>query len=107
LAIIKVGQEMQKISHTVTRQLDGVSDLVGNNTYRHFNTADEYIAQYSIYRYYAGLIISSILLIILVFLTFGLLCGICGKRSDGYNDDCCTKGAGSKFLMWYVFFLNF
>lgn len=32
----------------------------------------------------------------------GLLCGICGKRPDGYGDDCCNKGAGSKFLMLYV-----
>lgn len=35
----------------------------------------------------------------------GLLCGICGKRPDGYGDDCCNKGAGSKFLMLFVFFI--
>jgi prominin 1 len=102
MSINKVGQAMQEISNRVTREIDGVSDLVGNNTYKYFITADDYIAQYSIYRYYGGLIVSSVLLIILVFATFGLLCGICGKRPDGYGDDCCTKGAGSRFLMWYV-----
>lgn len=102
MSINKIGQAMQEISSYTTRQIDDVSDFIGNNTFQHLVTADDYIAQYSIYRYYGGLIISSLLLIVLVFLTFGLLCGICGKRPDGYGDDCCTKGAGSKFLMWYV-----
>lgn len=42
-------------------------------------------------------------------LTFGLLCGICGKRPDGYGDDCCNKGSGSRFLMmavWIIFLLT-
>lgn len=100
MAINKVGQAMLNISNTLTKQIDSVSDIAGNNTFRHFNSADDYIAQYSIYRYYGGLIVSSVLLIVLVFITFGLLCGICGKRPDGYGDDCCTKGAGARFLMW-------
>lgn len=99
MSINKVGTALHEIAHSVTRQIDGVSDLVGNHTYKHFDTADNYVAQYSIYRYYGGLIISSVLLVIFVFTTFGLLCGICGKRPDGYGDDCCTKGAGSRFLM--------
>lgn len=100
MSINKIGQAMQEISSYTTRQIDDVSDFIGNNSFQHLVTADEYIAQYSIYRYYGGLIVSSVLLIVLVFITFGLLCGICGKRPDGYGDDCCTKGAGSKFLMW-------
>lgn len=100
MSINKIGQALQEIASYTTRQIDDVSDIIGNNTFQHLNTADEYIAQYSIYRYYGGLIVSSILLIVLVFITFGLLCGICGKRPDGYGDDCCTKGAGSRFLMW-------
>jgi prominin 1 len=99
-AIREIGQALQNISSYTTRQIDHVSDLIGNNTFQHLNTADEYISQYSIYRYYGGLIVSSVLLIVLVFTTFGLLCGICGKRPDGYGDDCCTKGAGARFLMW-------
>ncbi|KAG5679160.1 hypothetical protein PVAND_008750 [Polypedilum vanderplanki] len=99
MSINKVGQALHEISNSVTRQIDGISDIVGNNTFTHFDTAEHYIAQYSIYRYYGGLIVSSVLLIVLVFTTFGLLCGICGKRPDGYGDDCCTKGAGSRFLM--------
>lgn len=100
MAINKVGQAMLNISNTLTKQIDTISDIAGNNTFRHFNTADDYIAQYSIYRYYGGLIVSSVLFIVLVFTIFGLLCGICGKRPDGYGDDCCTKGAGARFLMW-------
>ncbi|CAO1328869.1 unnamed protein product, partial [Diamesa tonsa] len=99
LSITKVGGALRNISDQAVRQIDHVADVAGNYSYKHFNTADDYIAQYSVYRYYAGLIISSVLLIVLVFVTFGLLCGICGKRPDGYGDDCCTKGAGSRFLM--------
>lgn len=50
-------------------------------------------------RYYLGLGISGILLTVLMCLTCGLLCGICGKRPDGYGDDCCNKGSGARFLM--------
>lgn len=51
------------------------------------------------FRYYLGLGISGILLTVLMCLTCGLLCGICGKRPDGYGDDCCNKGSGARFLM--------
>lgn len=102
-SINDVGIEIQRVSNDITQKIDQIGDLAGNNTYKHFETADEYIKQYSIYRYYGGLGVASILLIVLLFVTFGLICGICGKRPDGYGDDCCTKGAGSRFLMWLVF----
>lgn len=76
-----------------------MSDVVGNNSYRYFDTADEYISEYSKYNYYIGLALSSVLLLVLLCVVLGLLCGICGKRPDGYGDDCCNKGAGSRFLM--------
>ncbi|CRL08743.1 CLUMA_CG021257, isoform A [Clunio marinus] len=99
MSINKVGQALLNISNTLTKQIESFSDVAGNHTFPHLNTADDYIASYSIHRYYGGLIISSVLLIVLMFITFGLLCGICGKRPDGYGDDCCTKGAGARFLM--------
>lgn len=49
------------------------------------------------------------LLTIFTLLTFGLLCGICGKRPDGFGDDCCNKGTGGRFLMiavWIIFLLT-
>ncbi|XP_021695516.1 prominin-like protein isoform X2 [Aedes aegypti] len=103
------GRAIKSASDELTSKLNNVNDLIGNNTIRHLNTADGYIAQYSIYRYYAGLAVSSILLLILMCLICGLLCGICGKRPDGYGDDCCNKGAGGRFLMFGVFiiFLTF
>lgn len=69
------------------------------NSHKNLEIADDYIREYSIYRYYVGLGISSVLLLVLLCLSFGLLCGICGKRPGGYGDDCCNKGAGGKFLM--------
>ncbi|KAJ8928357.1 hypothetical protein NQ314_019088 [Rhamnusium bicolor] len=58
-----------------------------------------YIKNFGHYRYYAGLAISCILLLVTICIALGLVCGICGKRPDGYSDNCCNKGAGSQFLI--------
>ena len=81
------------------RTLERISDILGNNSYRHFDKADRYINEYYKYVYWTGLAISSVLLLVLSCVVMGLLCGICGKRPDGYGDDCCNKGAGARFLM--------
>uniref|UniRef100_A0AAG5DE06 Prominin-like protein n=1 Tax=Anopheles atroparvus TaxID=41427 RepID=A0AAG5DE06_ANOAO len=103
------GKAIKEVSDTLTSRLNNIADMLGNNSYKHLDTADDYITQYSIYRYYAGLGISSVLLLILICLVFGLLCGICGKRPDGYGDDCCNKGAGGRFMILAVtiIFLTF
>lgn len=109
IATNSTGKSIKEISDMLTSRLNNVADVLGNNSYRHLDTADDYITQYSIYRYYAGLGISSVLLLILICLVFGLLCGICGKRPDGYGDDCCNKGAGGRFMILAVtiIFLTF
>uniref|UniRef100_A0A6B2E6D3 Putative conserved secreted protein n=1 Tax=Phlebotomus kandelakii TaxID=1109342 RepID=A0A6B2E6D3_9DIPT len=102
MAINEAGLAIKDASNEVTRAIDRISDLSGNYTYKYFDMADEYVREYSVYRYYAGLAISSVLLLILLCVSMGLLCGICGKRPDGYGDDCCNKGAGGRFLMMAV-----
>lgn len=89
---------MRNISNEITRTLDRLSDGTGA-TKKHFNTADTYIKEYYIYVYYVLLAVSSTLLLVLMCIVCGLLCGICGKRPDGYGDDCCNKGAGARFLI--------
>lgn len=103
------GRAIKSASDELTSKLTGVGNVIGNNSYKHLDSADDYIAQYSLYRYYVGLGVSSVLLLIMMCLVFGLLCGICGKRPDGYGDDCCNKGAGGRFLMFGVaiIFLTF
>ncbi|XP_058121237.1 prominin-like protein isoform X2 [Anopheles coustani] len=109
LATNSTGKAIKEVSDMMTTRLTNIGDVLGNNSFRHLDTADDYITQYSIYRYYAGLGISSVLLLILICLVFGLLCGICGKRPDGYGDDCCNKGAGGRFMILAVtiIFLTF
>uniref|UniRef100_A0A182WKT3 Prominin-like protein n=1 Tax=Anopheles minimus TaxID=112268 RepID=A0A182WKT3_9DIPT len=103
------GNAIREVSNMLTSRLNNAGDTLGNNSYKYLDKADEYIQQYSIYKYYVGLAISSVLLLILICLVFGLLCGICGKRPDGYGDDCCNKGAGGRFLIFAVaiIFLTF
>lgn len=99
-ALSEVGRAIRGKCDEITGRIEQIADVAGNHSYKYFDKSDEYIAKYSVYRYWAGIGISSILLIVLVFIAFGLLCGICGRRPDGYGDDCCNKGAGARFLMW-------
>lgn len=93
------GKALRRVSDEITTIIEKFASETGNRAYPNLKLADDYIYKYSIYRYYAGLIVSSVLLLVLLCLAFGLMCGICGKRPDGYGDDCCNKGAGSRFLM--------
>nr|CAI5843522.1 unnamed protein product [Callosobruchus analis] len=63
---------------------------------------EDYLGNYGKYRNYGGLGISCVLLLVTIFLALGLVCGICGKRPDGYSDNCCNKGTGGHFLICAV-----
>lgn len=93
------GRTLRRVSDEITNAIESATSGIKNHAYPNLKVADDYIYKYSIYRYYAGLILSSVLLLVLLCVTFGLMCGICGKRPDGYGDDCCNKGAGGRFLM--------
>ncbi|KAH0947412.1 hypothetical protein HN011_009786 [Eciton burchellii] len=118
-----VNQTIPVVSASIRRACDYLASVASNMTalidrinvdidrvyIRHLEVARVNIDQYSPYRYYLGLGISGILLTVLMCLTCGLLCGICGKRPDGYGDDCCNKGSGARFLMmavWIIFLLT-
>ncbi|XP_059216960.1 prominin-like protein isoform X4 [Stomoxys calcitrans] len=101
-AITKAGNGLQKVSNDIKTELDKASRAIGSNTKKYTNIADNYLAEYGPYRFYMGIGVCSILLLVLVCLVAALLCGICGKRPDGYGDDCCNKGSGSRFLMFAV-----
>ncbi|CAH1179762.1 unnamed protein product [Phaedon cochleariae] len=95
----KAGDEIKKYASNVT---DLISDI--QKTIKDINTATvhDYIKNYGPYRYYGSIAISCILLSVTVCIALGLICGICGKRPDGYSDNCCNKGAGNQFLMCAV-----
>lgn len=98
-SIRRAGDSLAGAANNMTSVLDRITVDIDKVYIPHLEFARDHIEQYSPYRYYLGLGISGILLTVLMCLTFGLLCGICGKRPDGYGDDCCNKGSGSRFLM--------
>lgn len=98
-AMKKAGDTSKEASDTIQKACKDVAKVVADNTDKGTKHADEYIEKYSIYRFHVGVAISSILLLVLVCLVISLFCGICGKRPEGYGDDCCNKGAGARFLM--------
>ncbi|XP_076182936.1 prominin-1-A isoform X1 [Ptiloglossa arizonensis] len=108
-SIRRFGDYSQNIASNITALIDRLSNDIDEVSIQHIDVAQKHIEQYSPYRYYLGLGISGIVLTVLMCLTFGLFCGICGKRPDGYGDDCCNKGSGARFLMmavWIIFLLT-
>lgn len=98
-AIQRAGKSIAGLDSEVVQLIDRIQRDIDRKYMPQLDLAKRHIDQFSPYRYYLGLGISAILLIVLTCLTFGLLCGICGKRPDGYGDDCCNKGSGARFLM--------
>lgn len=83
----------------ITDVITDVKDNIIGKSYRNIDTMDKNLKKYSPYRHYSGVALSCILLFVTILIAFGLICGICGKRPDSYSDDCCNKGAGSRFLI--------
>lgn len=98
-SIEKAGEAIKNQSKAMTNTFNSLSYNIDNSTEKALKEFDKYLDEYGIYRFYIGVAISSILLLVLCAITFALFCGICGKRPDGYGDDCCNKGSGSRFLM--------
>ncbi|XP_076752857.1 LOW QUALITY PROTEIN: prominin-1-A [Xylocopa sonorina] len=108
-AIENLGNYLSSIARNMTAFLDNLNSDIDRVYMKQLDVAQVQIDQYSPYRYYLGLGMSGIVLTVLMCLTFGLFCGICGKRPDGYGDDCCNKGSGARFLMmavWIIFLLT-
>ncbi|KAL9902269.1 prominin-like protein [Glossina fuscipes] len=101
-SINKAGEGLQKASNNIKTSLHKASKAISTNTNKYAELTDDFLAEYSPYRFYLGICVCSVLLLILVCLVAALFCGVCGKRPDGYGDDCCNKGSGSRFLMFAV-----
>lgn len=61
---------------------------------------DQHSGPWIQYRYYAGIGLSSLVLLILLCFILGLFYGMFGKRPGGlYGDDCCNRGTGANCLV--------
>jgi prominin 1 len=98
--ITEAGDQIRLATKNVTDAVGDLQHQIDVNTGPAVTTADEYITLYGAYPYYGALAISCVLLLITICIALGLICGICGKRPEGYGDDCCNKGTGSDCLVW-------
>ncbi|XP_017784995.1 PREDICTED: prominin-like protein isoform X2 [Nicrophorus vespilloides] len=98
-AVKDSGDDIKKQSTDITKSMDETASKLNKATKKALNVADKYIKEYSKYRFYIGLGVSVVLLLIALCISLGLVCGICGKKASDIDDDCCNKGAGSKFLI--------
>ncbi|XP_045772104.1 prominin-like protein isoform X2 [Maniola jurtina] len=97
-AITATGQRLSRVA-------DSVSWAAGNATAQLSGSdapdqLQEMLRRYAPYRKHVTRTAAAALLAIVCIMTWGLLCGVCGKRPDAYGaSDCCNKGSGSSCLM--------
>nr|CAD7399869.1 unnamed protein product [Timema cristinae] len=100
----QAGDSIKVIADKISSVLNTTRSYV-SSTNSYLEVGQKYIKQYSPYRYYMDVALSSTLLLILLCLTLGLFFGFCGKRPDEYGGDCCTRGTGARFLITAVVFM--
>ncbi|KAJ4441113.1 hypothetical protein ANN_10963, partial [Periplaneta americana] len=98
----RAGDAIENQSRKMNKILRNVNAAVMNHSFRAVDMGEKLITEYGYYRYYAGLSVSSVMLLILLCATLGLFYGFCGKRPDGYGDDCCSRATGARFLILKV-----
>lgn len=65
--VLFLGEGLQKVSNDIKSELEKVSKNIGSNTNKYTNIADNYLAEYGPYRFYLGIGVCSILLLVSFF----------------------------------------
>ncbi|XP_064594649.1 prominin-1-A-like isoform X2 [Liolophura sinensis] len=92
----KIREDIKSALESVQTQLKQVK--IPASTQRSLNDAKIRVDEYGKYWWYAGIGISCLCLLIVVFHYFGLLYGFCGER-PGEDAQCCHRGMGANLLM--------
>ncbi|XP_021919956.1 prominin-like protein isoform X4 [Zootermopsis nevadensis] len=103
------GVAIRKQSQQINKILKNVNAAMMNHASKAVDIGEKAIVEYGYYRYYTGLSVSSVMLLILMCAALGLFYGFCGKRPDGYGDDCCSRATGARFLIlgvWVIFLFS-
>ncbi|ESP03882.1 hypothetical protein LOTGIDRAFT_156479 [Lottia gigantea] len=108
-SIIKATNTMRDVRKDVTNGIDLCKGKIQDATKPVFDfqgsleSEQSEISKYGNYVWYAGLGISCLLLLIVLFYYLGVLFGMCGER-PGRGAACCNTGVGGNFLMAGVAF---
>ncbi|CAK1547371.1 unnamed protein product [Leptosia nina] len=94
-AITDTGRRLATVADEITYRSGNLSEKLA-----HVNVESGDIERNWTYRKYISKAAAAVLLIIVLVMSWGLLCGVCGKRPDVYGaSDCCNKGTGSSCLL--------
>ncbi|XP_052740345.1 prominin-like protein isoform X2 [Bicyclus anynana] len=97
-AITATGQKLSRVADSVTWAAGNASERL--RTSGAPEQLQDVLRRYGPYRRHVTRTAAAALLAIVCLMTWGLLCGVCGKRPDAYGaSDCCNKGSGSSCLM--------
>ncbi|XP_038212103.1 prominin-like protein [Zerene cesonia] len=98
-AITETGRRLASVADDITYKAGNLSEQLGRSR-AHTERLRRGYERVGPYRRYASMAAAALLLLIVLVMSWGLLCGVCGKRPDVYGaSDCCNKGTGASCLL--------
>ncbi|XP_050683791.1 prominin-like protein isoform X2 [Leptidea sinapis] len=98
-AINSTGAQLLRVAEQITEQTEKYS-LELDKMKPSVDNVQTFYEKYGPYRRSVTLVACCLLVLIVVLMSWGIMCGVCGKRPDVYGSvDCCNKGAGASCLL--------
>ncbi|CAG9584966.1 unnamed protein product [Danaus chrysippus] len=96
-AVAATGERLARVADEVTWAAGNLSERL--RTSRAPDVLQEHLRHYGPYVRHPTRAVAAALLAIVVVMSWGLVCGVCGKRPDVYGaSDCCNKGSGASCI---------
>ncbi|XP_064071872.1 prominin-like protein isoform X4 [Vanessa tameamea] len=97
-SITATGQRLARVADELTWAAGNASERLGRSGAP--EAVQDVLRRYGPYRKHVTRAGAAALLVVVCIMSWGLVCGVCGKRPDAYGaSDCCNKGAGSSCLL--------
>ncbi|PAV91211.1 hypothetical protein WR25_09188 isoform A [Diploscapter pachys] len=93
-----ISDDLFVVAETISTQIRQVNF---DPLYKYVSLASDdkgQIRKYMQYSWYVSLGITAIFVLLALCFFLGVFYGICGRRPTFYNDDCCVRSTGSRFL---------
>ncbi|XP_032518618.2 prominin-like protein isoform X2 [Danaus plexippus] len=96
-AVAATGERLARVADEVSWAAGNLSERL--RTSHAPDVLQEHLRQYGPYVRHPTRAVAAALLAIVVVMSWGLVCGVCGKRPDVYGaSDCCNKGSGASCI---------
>ncbi|KAK2164259.1 hypothetical protein LSH36_67g06071 [Paralvinella palmiformis] len=97
----EVSKVTDEVKEKVTKITEDLQKIRLNDTVASIKSLQDTVDQYGNYRYYGGMVLCCILLLVVLFGLLGLCFGVCGDPA-GEDAPACNRGVGATILMFGV-----